>query len=124
MPIATPLMNQSCLQLLTEITVTFEDSQSFGRLTDIKLVTLEQIAFTSCNVTMHGTICPMKNHKSQASEAVDCSYEKLIPQLVVLVGRLTCQPRNYKPTEEVGAVYFEDGTATVVCEVSCLLIYN
>jgi hypothetical protein len=111
-------MNQSCLRLLAEITVAFQDSQSFGKLSDIKLLTLEQLAFTSCNATMYGTICPIQNHKSQETEAVKCSSRNLIPQLVVLVGRLTGHPQKSKPTEEVGTLYFEDGTATIVCEVS------
>jgi hypothetical protein len=110
-------MNQSCLRLLAEITVAFQDSQSFGKLSDIKLLTLEQLAFTSCNATMYGTICPIQNHKSQETEAVKCSSRNLIPQLVVLVGRLTGHPQKSKPTEEVGTLYFEDGTATIVCEV-------
>lgn len=118
--IAPEVMTQVCLELLTEITVAFSESQCETlSLNDLKLMTVRQVAESSRDDAMRGSICPAPlqddQTQSQLSLAVEC--EKLLTQLVVLVGRLTGCPRHGKPTEQVGALYFEDGTAAVVCEV-------
>ena len=112
------VMHQSCLQLLTEITVAFSESQCDSMsLHDLKLMSIQQVAETSHECATFGSLC-MTQDETHSQSCVGLEYGKLIPQLMVVIGCLTGSPRRATPTEDVGALYFEDASMTVVCEVS------